>query len=242
MLHIMWIRAILMHTKIILWMKCVIRRCPLAIFSQEKKKNEIRLITQMAMVLIRAMVQDFAFGERSTFYSTRLRLIKSRTSIFYLMRNLIPLHDLPFAICILFPDDTVHIKIKVIHFQRPIVLMSINLNICMWHISKKSNSSSFYWYHSCIMSVMHDRVHCHSRWQCHVPLFASFTNLIKASLPNSAMVWLQRLSHLMAGDLKILKISSTTRCLQLLLVILRIIRAYWDELTGVWAISVCHVK
>ena len=28
-------------------------------------------------------------------------------------------------------------KKKVIHFQRPIVLMSINLNICMWHINKE---------------------------------------------------------------------------------------------------------
>ena len=44
------------------------------------------------MVLIRAMVQDFAFGERSTFASL------NRTSIFHLMQNLI----LPFAICILF--------------------------------------------------------------------------------------------------------------------------------------------
>ena len=28
------------------------------------------------MALIRAMVQDIAFGERSTFYSTRLRLVE----------------------------------------------------------------------------------------------------------------------------------------------------------------------
>ena len=31
-------------------------------------------------------------------------------------------------------------------------------------------------------------------------LFASFVNWIKVSLPNNAMVWLQRLSHLMPGD------------------------------------------
>ena len=40
----------------------------------------------------------------------------------------------------------------------------------------KSNSSSFHWYPSCIMYVTHDRVHCHWRWQCHIPLFASFGN------------------------------------------------------------------
>ena len=49
--------------------------------------------------------------------------------------------------------------------------------------------------------VTHDRVHCHRRWKCHFPLFASFANWINASLPNNAMVWLQRMSHLMPGDL-----------------------------------------
>ena len=51
------------------------------------------------------------------------------------------------------------------------------------------------------MYVTHDRVHCHWRWQCHYPLFASFANWINASLPNNAMVWLQGMSHLMRGDL-----------------------------------------
>ena len=32
---------------------------------------------------------------------------------------------------------TVRIKIKVIHIQRPIVLKSIDLKICMCHISKE---------------------------------------------------------------------------------------------------------
>ena len=32
---------------------------------------------------------------------------------------------------------TVRIKKKVIHIQRPIVLKSIDLKICMWHISKE---------------------------------------------------------------------------------------------------------
>ena len=47
------------------------------------------------------------------------------------------------------------------------------------------------------MYATHDRVHCHWRWQCHFPLFASFAIWINASLPNNAMVWP---SHLMPGD------------------------------------------
>ena len=41
------------------------------------------------------------------------------------------------------------------------------------------------------MYVTHDRVHCHWRWQCQFPLFASFANWIKASLPNYTSVSLQ---------------------------------------------------
>ena len=47
------------------------------------------------------------------------------------------------------------------------------------------------------MYVTHDRVHCHWRWLCHIPLFASFENWMKAS--SNAMVWLLRLSHLLPG-------------------------------------------
>ena len=50
------------------------------------------------------------------------------------------------------------------------------------------------------MYVTHDRVHCHWRWQYQFPLFASFSKWIKASLPNNAIVSLQRLSHLMPVD------------------------------------------
>ena len=50
------------------------------------------------------------------------------------------------------------------------------------------------------MNVTHDQVHCHWKWQCYFPLFSSFVNRIKASLPNNAMVWQQRLPHLMPGD------------------------------------------
>ena len=94
---------------------------------------------------------------------------------------------------------TVCIKKKVIHNQRPIVLKSIDLKICVWHRSKEQ-LILFPFVHSCIRYVMHDRVHCHWRWQCHDPLFASLDNWIKASLPNSVMVWLLKLSHLMPGD------------------------------------------
>ena len=53
------------------------------------------------------------------------------------------------------------------------------------------------------MYVTHDRVHCHWRWHCQFPLFASFANWINASLPtwpNNAIVSLQRWSHLMPVD------------------------------------------
>ena len=33
--------------------------------------------------------------------------------------------------------STVRIKIKVIHIQRPIVLKSYDLKICMWHIGEE---------------------------------------------------------------------------------------------------------
>ena len=60
------------------------------------------------MVLICAMVQYFAFGERLMFYSTRLRpppprgfASLNRTSIFHRMRNIVPLHrSKPLAICV----------------------------------------------------------------------------------------------------------------------------------------------
>ena len=40
------------------------------------------------------------------------------------------------------------------------------------------------------MSVTHDRVHCHWRWQCYFSLLASFEIWINASLPNNAILWL----------------------------------------------------
>ena len=53
------------------------------------------------MVLIRAMVQESAFGERKINKYIQLGFASlNRTSIFYLMQNLIPSHELPFAICI----------------------------------------------------------------------------------------------------------------------------------------------
>ena len=107
---------------------------------------------------------------------------------------------------------TVRIKKKVIHIQRPIVLKSINLKIYMWHISKEQliNFPLVPFLHQ----VCHAwRVHCHWRWQCHDPLFASFDNWIKASLPNSVMAWLLKLSHLMPGDHFLSGKFWITRCL-----------------------------
>ena len=91
--------AILSRTKIVLWMKYVLGvGRALAIFSLEREREQnlthpryvnIRGVVQhkWRMVLIRAMLPDLAFGERST-------------SIFHVMQNLVPLHDHPFAICI----------------------------------------------------------------------------------------------------------------------------------------------
>ena len=98
----------------------------------------------------------------------------------------------------------------------------------------KSKSSSFYWYFSCIRYVTHDRVHCHWRWQCHDPLFACFDNWIKAPLTNSVMVWLLKLSHLMPGEWGDQFLSGKfwiARYLQLLLVLLRIFRAYLTRIS-----------
>ena len=51
------------------------------------------------MVLIRAMIQDFALVKDQ--HSIQLGFTSlNRTSIFHLMQNLIPLHDQPFAICV----------------------------------------------------------------------------------------------------------------------------------------------
>ena len=58
------------------------------------------------LVLIHAMVQDFAFGERLTFYSTG-----PLPPIFHLMGNLVPLHDLPFAFCISWIYHIAHIAL-----------------------------------------------------------------------------------------------------------------------------------
>ena len=77
-------------------MKYVLRvSCAMAIFSQEEEKEqnlthrryEILILFNLVniqgvvqhkwrMVLIREMVQDFTFGDGSTFYSTRLCLVE----------------------------------------------------------------------------------------------------------------------------------------------------------------------
>ena len=89
---------------------------------------------------------------------------------------------------------------KVIHIQLAIVLTSIDLNTLMWHISKEHLILFPLVPFVHLLYVTHDWVHCHWRWQCHFPVFASFGNLIKAPLPNNATVRLLRLFHLMPCD------------------------------------------
>ena len=94
---------------------------------------------------------------------------------------------------------TVCVKIKVIHFQRPIVLKSIDLNICMWHISKGQ----------LILFPLVPFLHrvCHA-WPITLPLkmtmsvsiFCKFCELDKSIIAKQRIVLLQRLSHLMSVD------------------------------------------
>ena len=53
-------------------------------------------------------LQDFALGKKKHFLFNWASLcwIEVRTSIFHLMQNLVPLHNLPFAICILIKRTT----------------------------------------------------------------------------------------------------------------------------------------
>ena len=90
-----------------------------------------------------------------------------------------------------------------------------------------------------VLKSIDDRVHCH--W-CHDPLFASFDNWIKASLLNSVMVWLLKLSHLMPGDQVPFWKIWITRCLQLLLVLLRIFQAYLTWISGYLGINLAMVR
>ena len=94
---LVWICAILSYCALKLfceWNTCYALVARWLYLARRKKKDEIRLIRstrflsivfhlvnirgvvqhKWLMVLICAMVQDFAFGERSTFYSTWLRL------------------------------------------------------------------------------------------------------------------------------------------------------------------------
>ena len=96
---------------------------------------------------------------------------------------------------------TVRIQNKVIHFQRPIVLMSINLNICMCHIRKEQ---------LIVFPLVPFLHHGCQVWPSTLPFktttsfstFCKFCDLDKRviAMSNSAFVWLQRLSHLMQGD------------------------------------------
>ena len=85
------------------------------------------------------------------------------------------------AQCTRIPYGHIQCVCQVIHFSRPIVLNSIDLNICMWPISK-GNSSSFHWYPLPCMSRMYWK-HCHWRWQCHIPLFYFFEEGMESPRP-----------------------------------------------------------
>ena len=91
------------------------------------------------------------------------------------------------------------IKKKVIHLQRPIVLKSINLNIRVWHTSKEQLI-----FFPLVPFLHHE---CHAwpstlplKMTMSVPTFCKFCELDKSLIAINAMVWLQRLSHLMPGD------------------------------------------
>ena len=139
---------------------------------------------------------------------------------------------------------TVRIKIKVIHIQRPIVLKSNDLKICMWHIGEEQ----------LILFLLVPFLHqvCHA-WPSTLPLkmtmswptFASFDNWIKAPLTNSVMVWLLNLSHLMPGKWGDHFLSGKfwiARYLQLLLVLLRIFRAYLTRISRYLGIYLAMVR
>ena len=140
---------------------------------------------------------------------------------------------------------TVRIKIKVIHIQRPIVLKSNDLKICMWHTGEEQ--LILFLLVPFLHQVCHawPSIHCHWRWHCHDPLFASFDNWIKAPLTNSVMVWLLKLSHLMPGKWGDHFLSGKfwiARYLQLLLVLLRIFRAYLTRISRYLGIYLAMVR
>ena len=83
------------------------------------------------------------------------------------------------------------------------------------------------------MYVTHDRVHCHWRWQCQLSLFASLAIWINASLPNNDMngVVPEIVTSNARWSFSFLKIW-TTRYLQLVLVMWRIIRVYLKWING----------
>ena len=120
-----WICAILSRTEIVLWMiyALVARWLYLA---TRKKKDEIWLIPGtrflsivFKLVNIRGVVQhkwlmvwcmqwyDILHSVKNR-HSIQLGFASlNRTSIFHLMRNLVPLHDQPLAICIPFHDHEI---------------------------------------------------------------------------------------------------------------------------------------
>ena len=127
--------------------------------------------------------------------------------------------------------STVRIKIKVIHIQRPIVLKSIDLKICVWHISKEQ-------------LILFPLVHflhqvCHA-WPSTLPLkmtmswptVCKFGQLDKSVIAKQCNdVAAEIVSSHARWSFPFWKIV-ITRCLQLLLVLLRIVRVYLTWISG----------
>ena len=140
---------------------------------------------------------------------------------------------------------TVRIKIKVIHIQRPIVLKSNDLKICMWHIGEEQ----------LILFLLVPFLHqvCHA-WPSTLPLkmtmswptFCKFWQLDKspidkqcngvaAEIVSSHARWM-RGDHFISGKFWI------ARYLQLLLVLLRIFRAYLTRISRYLGIYLAMVR
>ena len=131
-------------------------------------------------------------------------------------------------------------KKKVIHIQRPIVLKSIDLKICVWHISKEQ----------LILFPLVHFVHqvCHA-WPSTLPLkmtmswptFCKFGQLDKSVIAKQCNgVAAEIVSSHARWSFPFWKIV-ITRCLQLLLVLLRIVQAYLTWISGYLGIYLAMV-
>ena len=125
---------------------------------------------------------------------------------------------------------TVRIK-KVIHIQKPIVLKSINMNICMWHISKEP---------LILFPLVPFLYHVCQAWPSALPLkmtmslstFCKFCELDKRVIAKQCNgVAAENVTSHARRPFSFLEIW-TTGYLQLLLEILRIIWSYLTRING----------